>query len=36
VLFPFSKLLWLAVDLALRPAAASELAGTGPEGKPAR
>ena len=26
VLFPFSKLVWLAADLALRPAAASELA----------
>jgi hypothetical protein len=25
VLFPFSKLVWLAVDLALRPAHASEL-----------
>jgi uncharacterized protein (DUF983 family) len=35
VLFPFSKLLWLAVDLALRPAHASELrAGTLPKGSP--
>jgi uncharacterized protein (DUF983 family) len=36
VLFPFSKLLWLAVDLSLRPAAASELTDTHVEGKPAR
>ena len=28
VLFPFSKLVWLAVDLALRPAHASELRGS--------
>ena len=30
VLFPFSKLMWLAVDLALRPAHASELRDTPP------
>ena len=34
VLFPFSKLVWLAVDLALRPAHASELGGAQPGGKP--
>jgi uncharacterized protein (DUF983 family) len=34
VLFPFSKLVWLAVDLALRPAHASELADPHPGGKP--
>jgi uncharacterized protein (DUF983 family) len=32
VLFPFSKLVWLAVDLALRPAHASELHGSKPRG----
>ena len=31
VLFPFSKLVWLAVDLALRPAHASELRDTRPK-----
>lgn len=30
VLFPFSKLVWLAADLALRPAHASELGGREP------
>jgi uncharacterized protein (DUF983 family) len=33
VLFPFSKLVWLAADLALRPAHASELGGHAPGGK---
>jgi len=32
VLFPFSKLVWLAVDLALRPAHASELRDSKPQG----
>ncbi len=35
VLFPFSKLVWLAADLALRPAHASELADGKTGGKPA-
>lgn len=30
VLFPFSKLVWLAADLALRPAHTSELGGKAP------
>ena len=33
VLFPFSKLVWLAADLALRPAHASELADLQSRGK---
>jgi hypothetical protein len=33
VLFPFSKLVWLAADLALRPAHASELLDTHAPGK---
>jgi uncharacterized protein (DUF983 family) len=32
VLFPFSKLVWLAVDLALRPAHATELRDSKPQG----
>jgi uncharacterized protein (DUF983 family) len=36
VLFPFSKLIWLAVDLALRPAHASELSEHYVEGMPSR
>jgi len=34
VLFPFSKLVWLAADLALRPAHASELGGKTPAESP--
>ena len=34
VLFPFSKLVWLAADLALRPAHASELGGKAPAESP--
>jgi len=34
LLFPFSKLVWLAVDLALRPAHASELGGAQPASTP--
>jgi uncharacterized protein (DUF983 family) len=36
VLFPFSKLVWLAADLALRPADARELRDDGAKGPPAR
>jgi uncharacterized protein (DUF983 family) len=36
VLFPFSKLVWLAADLALRPAHASELRDGGAGSTPAR
>jgi uncharacterized protein (DUF983 family) len=36
VLFPFSKLVWLAADLALRPAHASELRDEGSRSTPAR
>jgi uncharacterized protein (DUF983 family) len=36
VLFPFSKLVWLAADLALRPAHASELRDEGSGSTPAR
>jgi uncharacterized protein (DUF983 family) len=35
VLFPFSKLVWLAADLALRPADARELRDDGSKGPPA-
>ena len=34
VLFPFSKLIWLATDLALRPAHASELGDARTQGSP--
>jgi uncharacterized protein (DUF983 family) len=36
ILFPFSKLVWLAADVALRPASASELRPTEQASKPAR
>ena len=36
VLFPFSKLVWLAADLALRPADARELGDDGPGNHRAR